>query len=443
MDVESNILLATVLASLVFVAVAALTDTAMGSVHKHRMKRLIEDEITGAEDLQAISDRPERFRSTLVLANALAITIGAASATALALRMPSLWLTAAVLLVFSIALLSLGQVAPRIYAARHPERCSLLLGKTANVIQTLLSPVVQPSVWFGKAIFLVAGRRNLPDRIFAPDAEAVYHGNGSVEEQPDDTDEQDLIEGVFRFVDTTLREVMVPRIDIVGLEKDAGVMESIDIALKNGYSRIPVYDDNLDNIIGILYLKDLLKHTRSGKMAADISKLVRPAYFVPEAKRVDELLRELQNKRVHMAVVVDEYGGTAGLVTIEDLLEELVGEIQDEYDTEIPLYEKISDDEAVFNARASIDYVDEILSVDWVADGSDSLGGLLHELLGKIPVQGDSVTLGNYELTVLAAEGRRLKKIRVSRLPAVEPQSTELIPVDLLLNQNELRHKIS
>jgi putative hemolysin len=419
LDVESYIEVAAVLAAFALIAVASMADTAIGSIHKHRARRLVEDDVPGSHILQTLVDQPELFRSSTVVASILGAIAATASAVPLAQKsgtgIPALF----PILALAVGILVLGEMTPRIYSARHPEKTALALAPVVISLHGVLLPFTSLAAWLARLAFLPFGRRMQPKDIFALDEESLYLGNGAVEE-PEQHEEQELIESVFRFAGTSVREVMIPRIYVVGLEKTATVLESIDVALKGGYSRLPVYDDNLDNVTGVLYLKDLWKHVRSGATDAGIARLARPAYFVPDTKRVDELLRELQQKRVHMAVVVDEYGGTAGIVTIEDLLEEIVGEINDEYDVDKPLFEQISDTEVVFDARASLDDVDNALSVDWKSDESDTLGGLMHERLGKIPAVGDGVSIGDYHLSVIEAEGRKLRRIKVVHCQTVE-----------------------
>src|SRR5437660_7813531 len=174
-------------------------------------------------------------------------------------------------------------------------------------------------------------------------------------------EETDMIHSIFEFADTTVREVMIPRIDMVTLESDATVDEAVDLALQGGFSRIPVYEENIDNIIGVLYTKDMLKQLREDHNSLPIRDLVRPAYFVPETKKLDDLLREMRQRRIHMVIVIDEYGSVAGLVTIEDLVEEIVGDIRDEYDHEENLYEKVNEREYIFDAKISISDFNDLM----------------------------------------------------------------------------------
>jgi len=189
----------------------------------------------------------------------------------------------------------------------------------------------------------------------------------------------------------------------------------LDVIIEAGHSRIPVYRRSIDNIVGILYAKDLLNYFRDGQTNVPLCDIVRDAYFIPESKHVDDLLQELQRRKVHIAIVVDEYGGTAGLVTIEDLIEEIVGEIQDEYDREEPFMDQISQDEIIFNARVDLDDVNRLMSLNLPTEHGDTLGGLVFSELGKIPSQGDQVHVNGVTIEVLSVVGRRIKQVRVVR----------------------------
>jgi CBS domain containing-hemolysin-like protein len=233
-----------------------------------------------------------------------------------------------------------------------------------------------------------------------------------------ESDERAMIAGILQLDRTLTREIMVPRIDVVSVEVDTRLRDALDVIIAGAHSRVPVYEGSIDHVVGVLYAKDLLKALRDGKTDAPLRALLRPACFVPESKRLDELLQELQANKVHMAIVVDEYGGTAGVVTIEDILEEIVGEIQDEYDTgEEPQSERIGQNEAVFDARVTIDDANEMLDLNLPTE-SDTLGGLVYQRLEKMPKVGDQVRVGDVVVSVINVTGRRIQKVRVARIAA-------------------------
>jgi CBS domain containing-hemolysin-like protein len=231
-----------------------------------------------------------------------------------------------------------------------------------------------------------------------------------------------MIYSIFQFGHTLCREIMVPRIDIQALEADTSIPDAITAVTASGHSRVPVYDDSIDNIIGILYVKDLLRlKIESDQTTAEIRDLLREVYFVPEAKRVSELLREMQNREVHVVLVVDEYGGTAGLVTLEDIVEEIVGEIRDEYDQgeELP-YEKISANEFIFPGRIDLDDFNEVTGTRVIKEAADTLAGFIYGNIGRVPLEGEQVEVGDWVLTVDQVSRRRIQKVRALRLPPEE-----------------------
>lgn len=230
--------------------------------------------------------------------------------------------------------------------------------------------------------------------------------------------ERQMIYSIFHFGDTLCREIMVPRIDILALEADSTLTEAIQALTLSGHSRVPVYDDTIDNVVGLLYAKDLLRTQFDPTPPESIRPFLRPAYFVPESKKVDELLREMQAQSIHMAIVVDEYGGMAGLVTMEDILEEIFGEIRDEYDQgEEQFYQRISDDEYLLNGRISLDDLNDILGTNMITDLADTLGGYIYGTIGRVPTGGEHMRLEDWDLTVEQVSGRRIRKVRAQRHP--------------------------
>jgi CBS domain containing-hemolysin-like protein len=238
-------------------------------------------------------------------------------------------------------------------------------------------------------------------------------------------EERTLIHSIIDFGDTVVREVMVPRPDMVVVESTAKVSDVIEIAIAAGYSRIPVYGQGIDDIVGVVFVKDLVRAEREGKEDELVSALMRDAHFVPETKKVSELMREMQTKKFHQAIVVDEYGGTAGLVTLEDLIEELVGEIEDEYDVEEAPIEKLANGGLRVTARMSIDQVNELLGAELPEGDWDTVGGLVYNLLGHVPIEGETASLDGWCLTAERVQGRRIGRVRITpvHLEATEPSN--------------------
>jgi putative hemolysin len=231
--------------------------------------------------------------------------------------------------------------------------------------------------------------------------------------------ERRMIYSIFQLGVTLAREIMVPRIDMLALDVSTPLFEAVDAFLRSGHSRVPVFEESVDNTLGLLYAKDLLRVWREGNQLESLRELLRPAYFVPEAKKVDELLTEMQSQRVHMAIVVDEYGGVAGLVTLEDIVEEILGEIRDEYDqAEESPYQILSDGEYLFQGRVDLDDFNEIMGSNLPKDEADTIGGLIYSQMGRVPDTGDTVRQDNMLLTVEQVSGRRIRKVRARWLPS-------------------------
>ena len=242
----------------------------------------------------------------------------------------------------------------------------------------------------------------------------------SDEEAAQDQEERRLITSVLEFSETIVREVMVPRTDMVTIGSNVSSDEALDVVIEHGYSRVPVTGEGTDDIVGFAYAKDLLRIMDQGSGPQPAAELMRPVYFVPETKRVSDLLRDMQAGKVHMAVVVDEFGGTAGLVTIEDLLEELVGEIVDEYDTEAPLIEKVGDHEYLIDARLSVEELGDLLDVDLPREEWDTVGGLVLGLAGRVPRENESFEQEGVTLTVIRVQGRRIAQVHASVMHRID-----------------------
>jgi CBS domain containing-hemolysin-like protein len=305
------------------------------------------------------------------------------------------------------------QVLARTVAIARPEATALRLLRPLSIIGTLFSALVLPVRSLERRLLSLYGV-NRPNDPHSAEEELRRLVESGEQDGLLEREERNMIHGIFELGEVTAREVMVPRIDVVGIPSTALVDQVVDLIVGTGHSRLPIYEESLDEIVGIVYAKDVLKHLKTGRLEDAVRPLARNAYFVPEAKMVDELLQEMQQRRVHMAVVVDEYGGTAGIITIEDLLEEIVGEIRDEYDqAEEARVQQISDHEAILDARVSLREVNELLSLELPEDDFDTLGGLVYDRLGKVPSVNDEIREDGCLLRVLSTEGLRIKKVRL------------------------------
>jgi CBS domain containing-hemolysin-like protein len=323
---------------------------------------------------------------------------------------------------FTLGYFVLVEAMSKTFGVLHSDRAALALAPLVYAMGRLLA--LPTRLLIGLANVLLPGK-GLKQGPFVSEEEIrsmaeVGHEEGAIEKE-----EADLIHSIFEFGDTIVREVMVPRPDMVAVPMQATLKDVLDLILKRGYSRIPVYKGELDEIVGVVYAKDVLRHLHAGKEKVPLDKIMREPYFVPETKRVSELLREMQGRRVHIAIVLDEYGSVAGLVTIEDLLEEIVGEIADEYDREEAQIEPVDENTYRVNGRLSIDEVNEALDLELPQDEWDTVAGLMYGLLGSVPTQGEQVTWNVVTLTAEKVQGRRIAKVLITRQPQPREQAVE------------------
>jgi CBS domain containing-hemolysin-like protein len=355
----------------------------------------------------------------LVLGN-LAANFGAAASATLAVPIlaggaPALWQWAALVLGLTLVLLIPCEAVPASVGARRPAatirrwepwlRPWLRLTGPAAAWLTRLSSAVRG------VVFQAAGG----SRLTPEDVRSVVEKTGEHLEL--EREERDMVHSIFTFGETVVREVMVPRPDILAVEEGVSFAQLMEVAREAEHSRLPVYRGTLDTVVGIVYVKDLLARRYGFDGREGLDGLLREPFYVPESKKIDDLLREFQQRGTHIAIVGDEYGGTAGLVTIEDILEEIVGEIQDEHDIEEPPYVEAADGTVQVDARMNLDDFSEAVGVPLVGDGFETVGGLVYTLLGRVPEVGEEVTSGGLAFRVERLAGRRIQKLRVTRLP--------------------------
>jgi putative hemolysin len=400
---------------------SAAAQASLVYIDRARLRHMLEEgRRPRATALMRLLEEPTSSLSTILVIYTAALCVAAASAFSLDL---DVWTESApwaaiVLGIVELLILLLVQFLGRVVAVARPERVALTFVRPVEILVRVLFFVLVPlnalDAWLRHLMGVQHGLTpaDAEDRL-----RHLVEGNADLEE-----DEREMIASVIELGEQPVREVMVPRIDIVAAPDNSTVRDVLDRIVESGHSRIPIYDGSIDNITGVIYAKDLLKFLRDGAQTAPLQPLAREPSYVPETKKVDELLHEMQQRHVHLAVVVDEYGGTAGLITIEDLIEEIVGEIQDEYDVEEAMIEEVSDNEALFDARVSIRDVNDTLDLDIEDEDFDTLGGLLYHELGKVPNVGDEVRVDGAVVTVLTTTGRRVRKVRVTKVPT-EPAS--------------------
>jgi putative hemolysin len=395
---------------IIFLGLAAAAEMAFASVNRNELRQLIAGQNRRSKVAEIVLSQPARLLSTLMVTKVIAsaaVTVGATFLSRVygAHAYLGWWLAGAILVIMLI------QILGRAWVVNKEKQTAVALAPVVRVLALILTPITAILRRIGGG---AVPKGTSPESIFLSEDGLRFLLQASREESVIEDEEKEMIASIFEFSDKLVREVMVPRIDVAAVEIEAPMLQALDIILRAGHSRLPVYRNSIDNVQGVLYAKDLLKYLRDARTDTPLAKVVRPAYFIPESKKVDELLQELQRRRVHIAVVVDEYGGTAGLVTIEDLLEEIVGEIQDEYDAEEPTVEAVNTNEYLFDARVPLDEVNKLLGVDLPSEGGDTLGGFIYSQLGKVPALGDRIEFGNAVIEVLSISGRRIKQVRAT-----------------------------
>ena len=410
-------MLAVVLLMTLTAAVLALAETSITRMSKARAAALAQTEPRKGARVQRIVDNLERDLNSVYLSVNIVQTIQAALVGVLAANLFGAAGVAVGIVVNVVVLFVVAEAAPKTWALQHTERAALLTAPVVEFAGWVLRLPAKALIGAANIILPGKGLRKGP---FVTEEEILALAEEAMEHSVIEESERDLIESIIDFGDTVAREIMVPRTDMVTIGAGATIAEVVDMSIEKGLSRIPVYGENADDIEGIVYVKDAMRTEREGGGGRAVAELSHPALFVPETKRVAELLAEMQAQRTHMAIVVDEYGGTAGLVTLEDLLEELVGEIRDEFDVELPAVETLPNGDVLVNASLNVDDVNGELDLELPEGNYDSLGGLVFELLGRVPVAGDSVECEGVRLIVERVDGRRVVRVRLVRMEPAE-----------------------
>ncbi|MBI1297452.1 DUF21 domain-containing protein [bacterium] len=430
MDVESISALTVLIAAMGMIAFVAAAEVSLASTTRSRVRQMIDAGVERAKVLDTLLNDPARFLSTLMLLKSAAYITGGASSLWLILHLQWPWAEGIGLLAIVGFGLVVVQIASRSFTLRYTDRIALAAGSAVQVWSWILFPLSLPLKWMGTQV-RGETKEVTAHSIFLSEDGLRYlinvgEGEGVIEEE-----EKQMIASIFQLGETIVREIMVPRLDVVALDVDTPINDALDLIIKKGHSRIPVYEESIDHIIGFLYAKDLLRCFREGQVNPPLRQLLRKASFVPESKKLDELFHDMQIRRVHAAIVVDEYGGTAGLVTIEDLLEEIVGEIQDEYDSEKPNYQQLAATAYLFNARIDLETVSELVQVDLTEENDvDTLGGFIYNQLGRVPEQGETVEYAGRQFTVLSVDARRIGQVRVEwQEPVVETEDEVAVDV--------------
>jgi putative hemolysin len=390
------------------------SETAVTSLNHLKVKQMQQKKVKGTGVIVQLVNKSNRILSTTLLGNNLANTAATAIATELVVQIfGGAGVTALVTLVMTALILIFGEITPKTYASHNSEMVALKLGRALIFLSAVLYPLLKALNLITSAIIRIFGGEIRSGVPFVTEEEIrtllkVGHEEGLIREQ-----ESEMIDSIFEFDDTYVNEVMVPRIDVVAVDISSGIEDVMDIVTKSGFSRIPVYEGNIDNVVGIIYVKDLIRVFREGEREMNIAGLMKEPYYVPESKKLNDLLREMRKEKVHIAIVLDQYGGTAGLVTIEDLVEEIVGEINDEFDVVQPHVVKNDDGSYTVSGRVPVEELRDEYKMGFPGDEYQTIGGLVFNRLGRLPHQGDKVRFGNTVVEVTRVQKRRIIEMKV------------------------------
>ncbi|MDM7460088.1 MAG: hemolysin family protein [bacterium] len=431
-----------ILLLLLLSAFFSMAESALTSIRHSWVRMLVDQKHRLAPYLAAFKSEPSRFLSTVQVGlNIVAFLASAVAATNLAdplytLLRPLEQATGIPLHGFSVALVAIltafanviiGETVPRSIAITHAERGALAVILPITIFdRVFLLPIVLVNT-VTRAILKLFGIQMMRLAPIVSEEELRVLVEAGEEQGVIEEQEKEMIQSIFEFTDTIAREVMTPRVDIKAVPAHATGQELIKLVRETGHTRIPVYEGSLDNILGVVHAKDLLRFCETGGKFS-LHEVMRPAFFVPESKRVVDLLQEMRRQRVHMAILQDEYGGTSGLVTLEDLVEEIVGEIQDEYDVEPePEVETLPDGSMLIDAKLHLDDASELLSVTLESEEFDTLGGYVFGQLGHQPTEGETVRVDGWELRVHAIEGHRIRTVHAVRMAEEAPDNDSAI----------------
>jgi CBS domain containing-hemolysin-like protein len=424
-DIWMLIAIGLLLIVLVFLAVAEM---GLSRISKHRATSLADSGSKSGKSLLWLVSEPERWVNPLLLTVNICQTVQATLTGILANRLFGGAGVAIGVVLNVIVFFVLAEAVPKTYAVLYPERAAKLAARPVSALVKF--PLLR---WISRGLIgltnVIVKGKGLEKGPFVNEQELLGIVETAAEEGVVEHEERELIESIIEFGDTVAREVMVPRPDMVTIEYLSTVTTALDVAIEHGYSRLPVLGDGEDDdVVGLAYTKDLMRVEREGGGARPVTDLVRPVRFIPENKLVNRLMREMQTEKFHLAIVADEYGAISGLITLEDCLEELVGDIVDEYDEEDAEIVHLPDGSYLVDGRVAIDELDEVLETDLPDDDWDTLGGLVFNTLGHVPVEGDHIVTHGWRFTVREMEGRRIKRVEIAR--EVDAANGELVDAD-------------
>ena len=394
----------------------SLAETALTRMTVSKAQAISEMGGLGSKRILRLVAHPEEFLNVVLLVVLVCQLVQATLVGLVADNLFGAWGLVLATFVNVVVVFVVAEAIPKTWAVQHTERASRLATPLVWWMTRFWPFKLIAKALIGLTNVIIPGK-GLKQGPFVSEAEILALADQAVSAEVLEEEERELIVQVIEFGDTICREVMVPRPDMLALSNALTVAEVLEAALAAGRSRVPVYGEGIDDVTGIAYVKDLVRASRAGRDAVGVSRFARRAYFVPETKRISELLSDMKVRKAHMAVVIDEYGGTAGLITLEDLIEELIGEIVDEFDREDVMVERLPGGDLRVQARMSIDEVSSLVGAEFPEGDWDTIGGLMFHLLGHVPFEGESATEGEFRLRAEQVKGRRIGMVRIERLP--------------------------
>lgn len=406
--------------SIVFIAILSSSESSFIAVNKIRIRSLMEKGDSRAKAVQKILDEHDKLFSAVILSGNLFTILATSIGTALALKYFGEDGIIIAIIIMTFLTVVFGELAPKTFAVAHSEKVSLLLARPVAFYIRLISPLVWIFKITSNLIIRMLGGKKKSVSPFVTEEEIKTMINIGEEEGTLEEEERQMLHKVFEFGDKVVTEAMVPRTEIVSIPDDSTVGDALKLVLEEGYSRYPVIKENIDSVTGILYVKDIVKQMAQGKIQnyTPITEIVREAYYIPENKMVTELLDEMQKKKIQIAIVMDEYGGTAGLITLEDIMEEIVGGLQDEFEAMEGEKEVEIIDERTFivAGQTGLDEINELVGVELASQDFHTIGGFVFGLFRRLPKVGEQVRYHNLRFLILEMEDRKISKIKITRL---------------------------
>ncbi len=390
-----------------------MSETALMSISKIRTRHLVEEGVKGAKGLQKLVNDPNKLLGAVLIGNNIVNIASSAIATTIATGLLGAGSGVAIATgVMTVLVLIFGEITPKSLAKQNSEKISLKVAKPISIVVVVLKPLIAVFTGVSSVFIKLFGGDPKASEPFITQEELKTMVGVSEEEGVLEDVEKEMIFNVFDFVDAQVKDVMIQRVDIVAINKDSSYKEILEIIRKEQFSRIPIYDDTIDNIVGVLNVKDLIVQEKNN-LQFNVLDYAREPFYTFEFKKIKEVLNEMKKTRNHMAIVLDEYGGTVGIITIEDLIEEIVGDIEDEYDEHNEMIKVVKEDEYIVDGSAKLDDISDLIGVNMESEELDSVGGLIIEELGRIPEEHEEVVIDNIKFVVEEVEKNRIKKVRI------------------------------